>query len=255
MPQHEFLARHSGVSQEKPESAEKLFNEAWSALKERINHLRSPFELVQAQDVIEAAEEGGNKERRLEELNPVIKYYVSQAKIMQKISALLDYTEKTSNLDRIKDVKKMWERFEKSEIQPIQDLKAGILHQTTAMHLLRNQGFQIYFPKPIEDVFGGVDYYGTHPQSSQIFLFQVKANREGTRPIAAKIKEEEIGLPKDASFKTLRKFSNHLSQRYQNEFQPIAFFVPRPAQEPKINPLTGKPSQKYLDKFNNIVVL
>lgn len=255
MPSHEFLARRSEVSQEKPESAEKLFSEAWSALKERINHLRSPFELVRAQDIIEAAEEGGNKEKRLEELNPVIKYYVSQAKIMQKISALLDYTEKTSNPDRIKDVKKMWERFEKSEIQPIQNLKAGILHQTVAMHLLRNQGFQIYFPKPIEDVFGKVDLYGIHPESPKIFLFQIKANHEGTRPIAAKIREGETGLPKDSSFKNLRKFSEHLSERYQNEFQPIAFLVPRPAQEPEINPLTGKPSQKYLDKFNNIVVL
>lgn len=251
-----FLESRDKTVSSKEKNAETIVREIFAALKERTQHLRSSYEVVTRREVASAAEEDGEREQKLAELNPVVSYYVKKAKLMQDAFGFLDDAAKDS-VKREK-VKKIWSDLEKSGLQPLQDLKPGILNQTVAIHLLRWQGFDVYFPKPIEDVLGAVDLYAVYrDKPDTVFLFQVKSNREGIRPIVADLSRGVLNPQfSDPSFKIVREYADRLSERYKDlQFRAMAFLAPKIALEPEIDPLIGKPSPKYLDKYANLVLL
>lgn len=250
-----FLESRDKAVSSKEKNAETIVRKIFAAFKERTLHLRSPYEAVSRKEVASAAEEDGERERKLAELNPVISYYVKKARLMQEAFGFLDEAAKDSA--RREKVKKIWGTLEKSGLQSLQDLKPGILNQTVAIHLLRRQGFNIYFPKPIEDVLGAVDLYAVHrDKPDTVFLFQVKPNREGTRPIVSDLSRGALNPQfSDPSFKVVREYADKLSERYKDlQFRAMAFLAPKIALEPEIDPLIGKPSPKYLDKYVNLVL-
>lgn len=254
METQEFWNRHPEVGVQKEKSAEEIVARVFSALKERVNHLRSPYESVPVSEVAMAADEDGERERRLENLNPSVAFYIIKAQIMQEIFPLLERA--SGNPDALQKVKWIWKQFENSGLEPLRTLKPGILNQAVAIHFLRKKGFTVHVPLAIEDVLGAVDFYAVHPdRPDMIFLFQVKPS-EGTRPIVMDLSKERYQHLPSKSFERIHDYAGERSARNRHfMFKAAAFLAPDIKKEPGIDDIIGLPSAKYLDKYGNIDVL
>lgn len=217
------------------------------------------FEEVSSMRIIDAVHDDGKKEEGLEEVNAMIERNIAGIRFSQHLADLLFvYGEKQAERKKIAD---FWKTIREQLKKLSSEERDGIIHGIQGMvgtfSLLRHLGYDARYARPVEDALMATDAFARHKKFPHIYLL-VQVESPGTSRFEADAQmpwfsgreSREIREKRMEKAQKIKAYARALSETYAEQFFPVLLSVPRFEMNDEIDPVTGRPSARILDKFS-----